>query len=214
MAGSEAEERIRAKVEAAMRRQYPDARIVHELVLDQGGVRIDLAAITTDQLVVAEIKSERDTLKRLAEQVSVATEAAQQVWVIIADRLWPKFELRTKAWIKVTDGEREGCWRLEPNPEYIPRLKDCRVYREAEAGLEFAEGFPQLAAPRLDPRGMLNMLWAAELQYISQSKLPRQPAIDLCVEAMTGKEIRRAVCAAIRSRKFPRADEASAWVRP
>ena len=31
MAGSEAEERIRAKVEAALRREFPDARIVHEV---------------------------------------------------------------------------------------------------------------------------------------------------------------------------------------
>ncbi len=48
MAGSVAEERIRAKVEAAFRRRWPEARIIHELVLDQGGVRIDLAAVMAE----------------------------------------------------------------------------------------------------------------------------------------------------------------------
>jgi hypothetical protein len=86
MAGSEAEERIRAKVEAEFRRRWPDARIVHELVLNQGGVRIDLAAITEDALIVAEIKSERDVLKRLAGQVKASLRVAQGVWVVVADK--------------------------------------------------------------------------------------------------------------------------------
>jgi hypothetical protein len=86
MAGSEAEERIRAKVEAEFRRRWPDARIVHELVLNQGGVRIDLAAITEDALIVAEIKSERDTLTRLAGQVKASLRVAQCVWVVVADK--------------------------------------------------------------------------------------------------------------------------------
>lgn len=67
MAGSDAEERIRAKVEAELRRQFPTARIIHELVLSSGVSRLDLAAVTRDQIIVAEIKSERDTLSRLKD---------------------------------------------------------------------------------------------------------------------------------------------------
>lgn len=84
MAGSAAEERIREKAVAAMRRRWPSARIVHELQLEQGGIRIDLAAVSEDFLALAEIKSERDVLKRLPAQISRAMAVADEVWIVIA----------------------------------------------------------------------------------------------------------------------------------
>jgi hypothetical protein len=86
LTGSASEERIRAKVEAAMRRRWPSARIVHELQLEQGGVRIDLAAVTTDHLAVAEVKSERDVLKRTKRQITCALERADEVWFVFAEK--------------------------------------------------------------------------------------------------------------------------------
>jgi hypothetical protein len=51
------------------------------------------------------------------------------------------------------------------------------------------------------------MLWADELQAISGlSKARRDLYAAHIVETMTGGEIRRAVCAALRQRQFPRAD--------
>lgn len=79
MAGSEAEERIRAKAEVWLRQRVPDARIIHELVLEQGGSRIDLAAVTSDMIVAVEIKSERDVLDRLNSQLEAAMKVADHV---------------------------------------------------------------------------------------------------------------------------------------
>jgi hypothetical protein len=47
---SAAEARIRTKAEALMRREWPDARIIHEF--DLGGVRLDLAAVTPERLIM------------------------------------------------------------------------------------------------------------------------------------------------------------------
>lgn len=84
MAGSEAEERIRAKAEAFLRRTYPDGRVIHELMLEQGGGRIDLATVTPAKIVIAEIKSERDVLTRLADQVRGAVKISREVYVCTA----------------------------------------------------------------------------------------------------------------------------------
>src|SRR5207237_1641615 len=84
--GSAAEERIRAKAEVMLRATFPDARIVHELVLQQGGVRIDLAAITPDRLVCVEVKSERDVLARLPEQVAAMRRVCDAWCVVTAEK--------------------------------------------------------------------------------------------------------------------------------
>lgn len=204
MSGSIAEERIRAKVEADMRRRYPDARIIHELVLSQGGVRIDLAVVTPDQLIVAEVKSERDTLKRLAEQATVAVEVAQQVWIVLAEKHVEPVLQRRERWIfPVRPGPAVD------NPDHIAALDQCWIYRETDGGLDVVDRYAGRMQPtRANPLAMLHMLWADELRTIAQGGkgLSRLPAMDLCVEHLGGRQIRRAVSAPLRRRAFPRAD--------
>lgn len=86
MTGSIAEEALRAKVEAMMRQRWPGGRIVHELQCGQMERRLDLACITPDRLVLAEIKSERDTLKRAVAQITKAAAVADEVWLCVAAR--------------------------------------------------------------------------------------------------------------------------------
>src|SRR3546814_18652875 len=85
MAGSVAEERIRGKVEAKLRLLFPEARLIHELVLKQGGVRIDLAAVTTARLICIEIKSERDVMTRLPDQCAAMRLVCDTWSVRVAD---------------------------------------------------------------------------------------------------------------------------------
>ena len=82
---SAAEERIRLKAETAMRAAFPEARIIHELMVLQGGCRIDLAAVEPDRLILVEVKSERDVLTRLERQREQATAVADLFRVIVAD---------------------------------------------------------------------------------------------------------------------------------
>src|SRR3546814_12937862 len=87
MAGSVAEERIRGKVEAKLRLLFPEARLIHELVLKQGGVRIDLAAVTTARLICIEIKSERDVMTRLPDQCA-AMRLVCDTWSVRVEDKW------------------------------------------------------------------------------------------------------------------------------
>jgi len=184
MSGSEAEERIRVKAEAALREVWPSARIVHELMMRQGGCRIDLAAITPDRLIVVEVKSERDVLDRLKRQVEEAREVADGVMVALAGAHYDK------AWrdrhICILEASREE--------DLVSSLN--RQVRSV------------LAMPTNAP-ARLSMLWASELRRIAgaPAKANRSYSIQLASDSLTGAEVRRRVCAALRARPFPRADD-------
>lgn len=211
MAGSVAEERIRAKAEASLRRRWPSARIVHELQLEQGGIRIDLAAIGEDFLAVVEIKSERDVLKRLGSQVERAVAVADEVWIVAAEKHEPGVEA-LRRW---TTGESDR--------STARALREARVlYERPSAGGElvldsWSYGLSKRPPHIVDPRCRFDLLWRDEMASalgrhfggasISTGKLTRGAMIALAVEHMSGRELRRAVCAQLRDRGFPRADE-------
>ena len=180
---SEAEERMRVKTEAALREAWPSARIVHELMLTQGGCRIDLAAITADRLIVAEIKSERDVLTRLKRQVEQAWKVADDVCVVLTEKHW------RKAW------EERHVSILDAAKEDEVRLHLQRNQRRAYEGL--------CNAP-----ARLEMLWASELRRVAGTgpKANRGYSISLASDNLTGSEVRKRVCAALRARPFPRGD--------
>lgn len=219
MAGSEAKERVRMKAEAAMRIRWPEARIVHELVLEQGGCRIDIAAVGPDFLAVAEIKSERDVLKRLPAQLQRATQVADEVWVCIAAKHAEAFRGRLLPhYISGPPQPRKppltGLWCAhEANPDRIPELDQCRIHVEEGGGLfMWPDGAWGAERRIVDPRARFDLLWAAEmvaaLRPLAAPTAPRNYLTRWAVENLTGAQIRRAVCEQIRSRPFPRADAA------
>ena len=177
MMASAAEERIRTKAEAMLRRAFPDARVIHELVLRQGGCRIDLAAVTPDRLICVEVKSERDVLDRLPDQV----EAMRRV---------------CDAWCCVTAAKH---------------LDECRriagwLHGFDEDDLRHASLWRRALEGTCNAPARLDMLWADELRWIAGTKAARWPCIISASDSMTGAQVRRAVCAALRAREFPRAD--------
>ena len=230
MGGSAAEERIRAKVVETLRRQLgPSYRIIHELVVEQGGCRLDVAAVSEDELVVVEIKSEKDVLKRLADQVRVARKVAQKTWVVVADKHLPAVKAMTESTItyevygpiqfahnyrRLAGPEQvRPVLRSENNPTYFGELNYCRILTEDDAGgLTLAPGIGYgERPPRPQPGEMLKMLWADELRGFARrfgagATTPREQTMLLAIEHASGREIRRAVCAALRARSFPRAD--------
>lgn len=206
MSGSVAEERIRAKAEAMLRSLFPDARIIHELVLRQGGVRIDLAAVRPAYIAVVEIKSERDVLTRLPDQVAAAMEVADLFGVCVAEKHANKIgkSYDDDAKVKLPWGAQ-----LLIEAEHGFDLKPYDAFHHEG-------GWRHRVEPRLcNPAARLEMLWAEELKLISQRpKLSRQPAKRHICETMTGKQIREAVCAILRARPFPRADPAIPYEAP
>jgi hypothetical protein len=227
MSGSEAEERIRAKVEAALRREFPDARIAHEVNISHGGCRMDLAAVRPSSLALIEIKSERDVLKRLPEQVRQALTITGDVRVYVAAKHAKAISGMLEEHLRDADGKyivtwsedgRRGAW--EKSPTYCPDLRRCRVYVETDDG--FADLDPYKAARWLrdvmqhmsDLRAQLEMLWADELRSLlarnsvgTTPKASREVNKRLALEFLTGRHIREGLCASLRDRPFARADE-------
>jgi hypothetical protein len=217
MAGSAAEERIRAKAEAAMRRRWPGARIIHELQLEQGGIRIDLAAVTEDTIALAEIKSERDVLKRLPAQISRAMACADEVWIVVA----AKHEKAIHD-IRMSRGDDYG--RAEDARRAISGARTMVERLDLDGGLH-ADSWSMSNRPNTpDPRRRFDLLWRDEMASalgrhfggaaIPGGKLTRSAMTALAVEHMTGRELRRAVCAQLRDRTFPRADVRASLAEP
>lgn len=233
---SDAEKRIREKAEAYLRKNYPTARIIHELVLATGHIRIDLAAITENKIVVVEIKSERDTLKRLGSQVEFATYVANEIIVFINEK-------HTDALKAAIDfgkyGERSFSLRQEfkdfiashhdKNNKYtyaqaaaIDSYSRILIEREHSDTFEvfnrFSKRNPKWHSTFQHKR-ILGMLWASELTDICRKIVSRYPfkigsknlricdATEYILEHATGREIRQFVCHALLKRQFACADE-------
>lgn len=185
---SEAEARIRVKAERLLRQLWPDARIVHEI--DLGGVRLDLAAITPERLILVEIKSERDTLSRLERQVEAASSIGGLVLVMVAERWVAGFpRLRGRCLQMVEDGDDFMCFLGE---RYRYPLTVNHVRDDAD---------------RYDNRRLMGLLLKPELYalakpYGAKTKHDVPALQQIAHERLTGQEIRRGVMAALRARHF------------
>jgi hypothetical protein len=210
---SEAEEALRRKTEAALRKARPDARIIHELVLTQGGVRIDLAAVWSDGLIVAELKSERDTLTRLPAQLKEALSLGCEVWLCLAEKWRPHIEaMQTSQTDERVEVQRKGFGRYfiyKPNPGYIASLSRVAIWWEKPEHIECENTWCRRDRfPPADGPAMLDMLWADELRRMTGAhhRDTRGKCINHAREYMTGQAVRRGACAALMARTFPRAD--------
>lgn len=180
---SEAEERIRSKCEAALRQQFPDARIIHELVVHQGSCRLDLAAVTPSRIVLVEVKSERDVLARLPQQAKEARRVSDLFRAVVTEKHLDKARAYA-GWLETVTED-----------EFARSI-----------GTSYAT--KQLMATPVNAPARLAMLWADELRIVAEcgSKANRTDCIFKASEYFTGSEIRRRVCAALRARSYPRAD--------
>jgi len=229
MAGSECEERIRSVVVDSLRRTMPTARIIHELMLRQGvGPRLDVAAVTPDRIVLVEIKSERDVLKRLQAQVEASLLVTNDVRVVVAEKHRKAVVAMERPYLLdpvtertvMTPPDAKGHQRSVPNPAYIEGLTRCTVQVETPQGLERAGPYTGLLHGPRDPVAMVSsgdlweLLWHGEAATVlnayglqAGARTNRHAMKMAAMENLTGGQVRRGVCAMLRSRNFARADE-------
>lgn len=196
MAGSNAEERIRAKVVALLRHLYPDARIIHELDL-QCGVRVDLAAVTPAEIILAEIKSERDTLTRLPRQAKAMHRLGVEFWVVVA-REWAKAVRDVD--VETRSALYGGVVMLEEPERLVPLWgvpgpkgrRDRRLQHNHQALLWLI--LAGEARAHAAPFGAKLRTYGPECRRLMHDHL-------------TGLELRAAVCRSLRARHFARADD-------
>jgi len=193
---SAAEARIRDKAEALLRREWPDARIIHEF--DLGGVRLDLAAVTPERLIMLEIKSENDTLKRLDRQVRLALGIGGPVIVCHAPRWRGKIEKAVTSheryrieWIEEGDGDL-----VLPYPMRLAADQD-----------------------RFSNRALMSLLLKPELLALARpfGAKTKNTVPELCRivhENLTGREIRLGTMKALRERHFGWVCDAPALASP
>ena len=179
-------------------------------------MRIDLACVTPDLVVLAEVKSERDVLDRLPLQVEMANLCGDDLIVCTTPGHAAEIERRSKHHLDEWVETSRGVHTWVKNPDFDKVLAGVTVLKEVDGVLTTGDrwGWTHATEPRrVSTFARLQLLWAAELRQVASDarigvsgRTTRWDCIALCAELMTGREIRSAVCRALRARSFPRAD--------
>jgi len=202
---SSAEWAIREAVVARFGQLWPDARIVHEM--NCGGARTDVVAVQPDRLWICEIKSERDTLDRLPEQIKNFYPVCHGL-IIAAHEKWTvtyKGKLRR-------GGYPISSLLADAAGPYTSRFETWSYPEPPQIGRR--DWSPPYSARVPWHHQMLQLLWADELREIAArhrisctSRTPVTPLTRDLSAMMTGREIEIAVCQALRRRTFAEADQ-------
>ena len=174
---------MRRVIDAWGRARWPDARVVHELVVNSER-RIDMAFIGSDYLVGVEIKSSRDVMDRLKDQMTVFRRHLPLVIVAVA----PKWE-KEMHHLSYSDN-----FVVDPAAD-VP-VRGHSYYRQNLS----------VTVP------LLSLLWAQELRNIvvrlaipSSTKATMVHNIAAIAQHATGAQIVHEVCTELRARDaFPK----------
>jgi hypothetical protein len=182
---SEAERYLRGMAVDRLRALMPEARIVHELNVEVGTCRVDLAAVAPDRLVFVEVKSRKDKLDRLAKQAAIFAPACHRLVVCYASERWDVSTIYSASdyLAEVWPQDRQEWWSLRdtfkpPNTSAMPNL----LWRD--------ELHDEAVRASLQPT----------------KRAPRQPLMAMLWEHLTGRQVVAAVCRQLRARHFPAAD--------
>jgi len=212
---------MRALCAAKLRELWPTARIIHELPTRYAQNRIDLAAVTETELVALEIKSSRDVADRLEAQLRAFAPVSHLLIVALAPK-WNE-DLPWREVVRTLEGRRY----VGSQPQYtaaqaaIQRVGPGGVWTwtvDAEVGT-LTCGYKPVHSSQPWPRRMLDILHRDELVAIASAHRIAEPnrrtthfnLAEACAELMNGREVDRAVCAALRARAaFARESDAPA----
>jgi hypothetical protein len=213
---SEAEAEVRAAVVARLRLLRPNARIMNEVnVAGQGSNRIDVLAVDRAEIIAVEIKSAKDKIDRLSDQVKAMQGCAHQVIAALHD----KFLTSAEHDIRIRNPEtgfyeKTGTQIYFRGPD-VPHGVLIWAYPETQRqGFQcgiWAEPKPRITIPL--PPSAINILWADELRQLCamiQVSLPPRPNMDQMISALrwraTGEQITKGICAMLRARHCIEAD--------
>ncbi|WP_026986536.1 hypothetical protein [Fodinicurvata fenggangensis] len=211
---SEAEAEIRTEVVAHLRRNRPEARIIHEINAWQLGNRIDVLAVSPAEIVAVEIKSARDKLHRLEDQMRAMQDVAHHAYAAIHEKFL--VEQRTNQW--AAHYERDGQYFMRNLPDDLRRMGVWvypRKRRAVEGGFDGLERW-NIDKPALNktlPAAALDMLWRDELYQLCGNlriavpkRATRRDMMDLLRWLCAGRELTTGICRALRRRECVEAD--------
>jgi len=198
---SQDEADIRAPVVARLREIIPGCRIIHEINAASFGNRIDVLAVGMDRIAAVEIKSAKDKLDRLPEQIKAMRSVSNLVFAALHEKFltplgngfWPPDAAR---------GATSWIWPVRDRPGHL-QCNSAWIERDG-----WSKSFECL------PHGALGMLWRNELQGICATlgvkgcrALAMDKAMDHIRWRMTGEEITQTICATLRKRVCVEGDE-------
>jgi len=205
---SSAETEIRDTLVTWLRQQFPAARIIHEMNVDNGQNRVDVAAVLPRTILAFEIKSERDNLKLLDRQMRAFADCTHKA-VLVAHRKWfddtPYDNGRPRLRFSHDSDYRWPVWcypaagaSQDPYGLYSWRISYDDVYT--------------LRQPA--PLRMINLLWRDEVLALlekhsvpgAKTKMNAKALHFLAAWHLTGEQICQGVCSALRAREFAEAD--------
>ncbi len=189
-----------------LRTRFPQARIIHELPLRYGSNTIDLAAVTETEINAVEIKSSRDVMDRLEKQLRTFAPISTRLIVALAPR-WneklPSIERPSKH-----PGARTLISQHTDAQRIISSVHANHVETwtcDAAAGTAAQTDGGYLTNRFPWPRLALDILHVLELEVVAfkhgiAARARHDLLADACAAGMTGNQVMRAVCAALRTR--------------
>lgn len=197
---SSAEADIRAPVVERLRAMIPGCRIIHEINASSFGNRIDVLAVGVDRIAAVEIKSEKDKLDRLPDQIKAMKRVTRSVFAALHE----KFLDDSHGDAMTPDAARGAVVWIYPK-KHRPGHVECREdWRERSHWTK-----PTFCLPSES----IWMLWREEMHAILRplglkglSKFDMDESVDRIRWNMTGAEVTRAICATLRTRKCVEAD--------
>ena len=204
---------IREAAIARLRMLRPGARIIHEInVCGTGSNRIDVLAVDRAEIIAIEIKSKRDKIDRLKDQLTAMRGCAHHAIAVLHEKFL--IEQETNKWR--AEYQRDGVNYLRALPD-VATWDSTWVYPE---GPNFYDRWrePKLTVQQPLPSGALDMLWRDELlemcgRYsVSSGKRPTMAMMKAALRwQLSGRDLVYGICAALRARPCIEADPAIDW---
>lgn len=201
---SEAEAEIRIPAIRRLREILPGCRIIQEINAGTWGPnRIDLLAVSETQIYAAEIKSQKDTLSRLPAQIASMNRIAHRSFSVLHEKFL--VPLGRTGVVRPPDAARNSvCW-------VWPRRE--RPGAHVECGQVWMERDRWKKIRLMPPPDALGMLWRDEL-YVAclehDVKATRKHTMEQMSDALTwsltGEQVTRLICKALRRRVCTEAD--------
>lgn len=208
---SSSEAEVRDAVVERLRRIRPAARIIHEINTCGFGNRVDVMAVDRAEIIAVEIKSEKDKLDRLPDQIRAMRGCAHHVIAALHEKFL--IEKPTNEWRG--EYQRDGEFfflDVPPEADGVPTW----IFPETDRGKGWGTGQwrePDQAIQRTLPPDAIHMLWRDELAELCSRlgvAVPRRATMPLMVSALwwscTGRDLTRGICTSLRARKCVEAD--------
>lgn len=211
------EKEMRLSVIDKLRAYRPESRIIHELnTAGTGSPRADLACVGKSEILLFEIKSEKDVLKRLVKQWDAFSACSHQTYLVLDKKFFTITQLPNRVRPVIVEPEEfknlKG-YTTHKNLWYYPEPKKTDFSWDHTWKIE-PRKFSQDSFPTPNPRHMLQLLWREELLEVCRdTALPfiakdnMMKLVERMVLGLTGRTIVEQVCRMLRKRRFAVADD-------